>query len=235
MERDAFGDGSESDNLAIRQCLDYWPNIGRETLRELRRISVQRGEPLWEAAGAVAADPDAHRSIARRRAVQDFHAAMAKLLAVRKFKRLFPAILKNLTDCALDPGVQILSEYFAGQSGKEAALTIGEILQNFEQEREAGKFEVAEELPDKVRVMTMHSAKGLEAKVVIVPALEDDLMPGQFSNTEERRRLFYVSVTRAKEILLMSWASQRVGQEIHRKGGRMLGKQRSRFLREMGE
>ncbi len=225
----------QTDNLAVRQCLDYWPNIGRETIRELRRISVQRAEPLWKAVSAVAADPEAHRSIARRRSVQDFHRAMTKLLAIRKFERLFPAILKNLADCEVDLGVQMLAEYFAEQSSKEPAVTIAEALQNFEQAREAGRFEALEELSDEVRVMTMHSAKGLEAKVVIIPALEDDLMPGQFSNTEERRRLFYVSVTRAKAILLMSWASQRVGQEIHRQGGRMLGKQQSRFLREMGE
>lgn len=118
----------------------------------------------------------------------------------------------------------------------EEAINIREVLEDFEQDRESGKFErTPDELPDKVRIMTMHSAKGLEANVVIIPALEDDLMPGLAGNLEERRRLFYVSITRTKWLLLMSWASQRIGQEIHRKGGKMLGKQPSRFLREMGE
>ena len=222
-------------NLALRQCLDYWPNIGQGTIRELRRLSTQRSESLWEAVSEVASAPDEHRSIRRRRLVADFHKAMTRLASIQEFQELLPAIVENLPDCSADPGVQILGEYFGKQSGKEGALNIAEVLQNFEQEREAGRFEVAEELPDKVRIMTMHSAKGLEAKVVIIPALEDDLMPGQFSNTEERRRLFYVSVTRTKKTLLMSWASQRVGQEIHRPGGRMLGKKPSRFLKEMGE
>jgi DNA helicase II / ATP-dependent DNA helicase PcrA len=88
---------------------------------------------------------------------------------------------------------------------------------------------------DKVRVMTMHSAKGLEAQIVFIPAAEDDLIPGGNTNIEERRRLFYVSITRSKRSLLLSWASQRTGREIHRRGGRMLGKEKSRFLAEMGE
>lgn len=70
-------------------------------------------------------------------------------------------------------------------------MTVAEVLENFEHERESGKFDVAEEeLPDKIRILTMHSAKGLEAKVVFLPALEDDLVPGQAGNLEERRRLF---------------------------------------------
>jgi DNA helicase-2/ATP-dependent DNA helicase PcrA len=225
----------QADNLALRQCLEYWPNLGATTIRELRQLATGQHQTLWEAVREVATNPDEHRSIARRKSVGDFRSAMTKLLRIRDFGRLLPAILKHLPDCATDPGVEILSEFFEKQRGKEAALNISEILQNFEQEREAGKFETTEELPDRVRVMTMHSAKGLEAKVVIIPALEDDIIPGEFPNLEERRRLFYVSITRAKEILLLSWASQRIGPEIHRPGGRMLGKQRSRFLKEMGE
>jgi len=226
----------QADNLALRQCLDYWPNIGSETIKQLRSLCSQAGTPLWQSVGAVAGNLDAHRSMARRRSVQEFHNVMSKLLGIRAFVKLVPAILTPLADCADDPGVRILAEYFGKQKGKESAMTVAEVLENFEQERESGKFDAAEEeLPDKVRVMTMHSAKGLEAKVVFVPALEDDLVPGQMGNLEERRRLFFVSITRAKQLLLLSWASQRVGREIHREGGRMLGKKRSRFLTEMGE
>jgi superfamily I DNA/RNA helicase len=161
---------------------------------------------------------------------------MMALLAVRDFNKVIPAILNNLPACVPDQGTQMLHRYFAEQVGKEAAMNLREILGNFDNEREVGRFDVTEkELPDKARIMTMHSAKGLEAQVVFIPALEDDLMPGQMGNLEERRRLFYVSITRAKGMLIMSWASQRTGREIHRAGGRMLGKKRSRFIAEMGE
>ena len=161
---------------------------------------------------------------------------MQNLLSVQKFNKLVPEILRTRPDCAEDPGVQIINEYFTKYEDNGSVIGITEVLENFDQEREAGAFEPAEEeLPDKVRVMTMHSAKGLEARVVFVPALEDDLIPGAVENLEERRRLFYVSVTRTREILFLSWAYQRTGQEIHRKGGKMIDKQRSRFLTDMGE
>ena len=226
----------QEDNLAVRQCLDYWPNIGPKTIRELRLLALSQQQSLWEAVFAVASDPDAHAAIRMRRSVQEFHAAMTQLLSVGDFDRVIGAAVQNLPNCREDKGIQLIDEYFQKHAGKEGVVNIKEVLGNFEQDLEAGKFEpAAEELPNKVRIMTMHSAKGLEAEIVIIPALEDDLMPGQVGNVEERRRLFYVSITRAKRILLMSWASQRMGQEIHRPGGRMLGRKPSRFLREMGE
>ncbi len=226
----------QADNMATRLCLDYWPNIGAETIRQLRDLSVVRKVSLWQAVETVAKDLDAHRDIARRKSVAEFHSAMSKMLPVGEFKDIIPAILANLPECIGDTGVKILQNFFVEQSGKEPAMGVQQVLGNFENEREIGSFDIAEEeLPDKVRVMTMHSAKGLEANVVFIPALEDDLMPGEIGNLEERRRLFYVSVTRSQAMLIMSWASQRTGPEIHRTGGRMLGKKRSRFLAEMGE
>lgn len=85
-----------------------------------------------------------------------------------------------------------------------------------------------------VKIMTMHSAKGCQSPIVIVPALEEDVIPGNAINIEEKRRLFYVSITRAKYGVYLSWARQRSGQEIHMVVGRkMLGKIRSRFLDEI--
>lgn len=226
----------QTDNMATRACLEYWPNLGAETIRLLRKISMDLEATLWDAIGKVANKPDKYKFIARRRTVRDFHSAMEQLLLVRDFGKLLPAILGVLADCSSDPGVKILQGFLSNLSGKEAAMSIAEALANFDQEREAGTFDAdEEELPDKIRLMTRHSAKGLEAKIVFIPALEDDLMPGLVTNLEERRRLFYVSITRAQDLLIMSWASQRTGREIHRTGGRMLGKKKSGFLAEMGE
>ena len=60
-----------------------------------------------------------------------------------------------------------------------------------------------------VNLLTLHSAKGLEFKVVFVTGLEDGLFPlirNEEVNIEEERRLFYVGVTRAKERLYLSYA-----------------------------
>ncbi len=67
---------------------------------------------------------------------------------------------------------------------------------------------------DRVNIMTVHNAKGLEFNVVFVVGLEEDLFPHINSKMkpeqiEEERRLFYVGMTRAKKILFLSCARQR--------------------------
>ena len=85
----------------------------------------------------------------------------------------------------------------------------------------------------RVTLMTLHLAKGLEFKAVFIAGLEEGLFPiGEASfdkeEIEEERRLMYVGMTRAKEYLYLSWASER----------RVFGKTRwnlpSRFIEEAG-
>ena len=68
---------------------------------------------------------------------------------------------------------------------------------------------------DAVSLMTLHSAKGLEFAVVFMPGMEEGSFPGNRAfdspeELEEERRLCYVGMTRAKEILYMSGAAQRL-------------------------
>jgi len=65
---------------------------------------------------------------------------------------------------------------------------------------------------DSLKIMTIHSAKGLEFPVVFLTGLEEDLLPlsrNEEMNLEEERRLAYVAITRAKERLFLSYAAQR--------------------------
>ncbi|GHV21383.1 DNA helicase [Bacteroidia bacterium] len=71
-----------------------------------------------------------------------------------------------------------------------------------------------EEGNDRITMMTVHSAKGLEFKNVFVVGLEEDLFPSQLSKNSEReieeeRRLFYVAITRAEENCVFSYAKSR--------------------------
>ncbi|RJS71842.1 MAG: ATP-dependent helicase [Candidatus Syntrophoarchaeum sp. WYZ-LMO15] len=94
-----------------------------------------------------------------------------------------------------------------------------------------------EDLQDVVRIMTMHKAKGLEAPVVIVLGLENDLMPGSedVEGINEKRRLLYVSITRSKEVLILTHCTYRPGPGAYMgTGGGEVQKKRSDFLREMG-
>ena len=69
-------------------------------------------------------------------------------------------------------------------------------------------------LNSKVRIMTMHGAKGLSAKVVFVPGLEEEIIPGQYRRPHtglvfEAARLLYVSITRARAACVLSFANRR--------------------------
>lgn len=85
---------------------------------------------------------------------------------------------------------------------------------------------------DSVRLMTMRKAKGLEADVVIMVGLEDDIIPNPRSDVEEEARIFYVSMTRAIKKLYMLHAYRRPRNISY--GPDMEDKPRSRFLDSVG-
>lgn len=85
---------------------------------------------------------------------------------------------------------------------------------------------------DKVSLMTIHQAKGLEFKEVFVSGLEENLFPSQLAvnsrdELEEERRLFYVAITRAEKRLTLSYAMTRY------RWGTLTGCEPSRFLEEI--
>ena len=68
---------------------------------------------------------------------------------------------------------------------------------------------------DRVTLMTLHSAKGLEFPVVFIVGMEEGLFPHSRSlfdtyQLEEERRLAYVGITRAKEMLYLTFADRRL-------------------------
>lgn len=85
---------------------------------------------------------------------------------------------------------------------------------------------------NKVSLMTVHSAKGLEFGYVYVIGMEENLFPSSISaisedDLEEERRLFYVAMTRAKKALKLSFAHSRM------KWGTHTSNSPSRFLKEI--
>lgn len=87
---------------------------------------------------------------------------------------------------------------------------------------------------DKVTLMTIHSAKGLEFPYVYIVGLEENLFPSQMAlssrvDLEEERRLFYVAITRAEKEVALSFASSRY------KWGNLIFCEPSRFIEEINE
>ena len=75
--------------------------------------------------------------------------------------------------------------------------------------------ESSDENSDAVKLMTIHSSKGLEFPVVFIVGAEDNIFPLanamlEHKTLEEERRLMYVAITRAKDVLFISHANQRM-------------------------
>lgn len=87
---------------------------------------------------------------------------------------------------------------------------------------------------NKVTMMTIHAAKGLEFPYVYIVGLEENLFPSQMSvhsreDLEEERRLFYVALTRAEKFAQLSYATSRY------RWGQLIDCEPSRFLQEIDE
>ena len=94
----------------------------------------------------------------------------------------------------------------------------------------------SQEAGEKVSIMTLHAAKGLEFPAVFLPGWEDGLFPSQRSmdesglkGVEEERRLAYVGITRAEELCTISFAGNR------RVFGQWQSQMPSRFIDELPE
>jgi len=107
---------------------------------------------------------------------------------------------------------------------------LGDFLENISL---LSSVDVAEdETNNKVALMTVHSAKGLEFPYVFVAGMEENLFPSggwmlTESDLEEERRLFYVALTRAKKAVTLSFADTRM------RNGKHESNSPSRFLREI--
>ncbi len=90
----------------------------------------------------------------------------------------------------------------------------GQTLKEFLEESILSQAQDNIEESNSVKIMTIHASKGLEFPVVFLPALEDGIFPSSKSmlspeEKEEERRLFYVAITRAKQILYLSFSELR--------------------------
>lgn len=96
----------------------------------------------------------------------------------------------------------------------EDELSLSEFLQDQQLMTDEDRIAEEEQSADKITMLTLHAAKGLEYPVVFVTGLEEGILPHQRAfeepdGIEEERRLFYVGITRAKDKLYITYAFRR--------------------------
>ena len=113
-------------------------------------------------------------------------------------EEMWEPVFSYLSDIAVVSGSATLTQLLAAITSPEDTL---------DQELEKGK----------ANILTMHRAKGLSARAVIIIAAEEQLIPGDATGDEfdDARRLLYVSLSRAKEYLLITFCNRRTGRQRH--------------------
>ena len=125
-----------------------------------------------------------------------------------------------------------ISDFVEGQ--KELANTDGSLTEFLEDIALATSLDKETADEDRVALMTIHLAKGLEFPYVYIVGLEEDLFPSAMSmNTrselEEERRLFYVALTRAEKEAYLTYVLSRY------RWGKLIDAEPSRFIEEIDE
>lgn len=188
----------------------------RETLE--KRIAVETEiAKLWDSVGK---DNDLYSVIknleAPDKTIEKIRGALLDLEeAYKNFKRddrgEFAKKLAFLTGIWIDPA--------------DMASDIADVVKLIQAEQPFGS--------TSAQLLTMRKAKGLEAHVVIIVGLEDDIIPNPMSkNIEEEARLLYVSMTRAKEKLYLFHSYKRPRNISY--GQALTEKTRSKFLDALG-
>ena len=247
------------DDEAFRRIVNYPARgIGETTVQRIAQLAAAQGSSMWEAVDTLVAEPAAdplQRTIARK--VAEFVAMIRALSLARNEKGLYDFGLEIASrsgilaayraenspeaTSALDNIEELLNsmqlfkeqrdaEIRGGERQADEEATIEEWLQQVMLMTDMDKDDPEED--DKVTLMTVHSAKGLEYKYVYIVGLEENLFPSQRAaespdGIEEERRLFYVALTRAKVQATISYAETRF------KWGNMEFSRPSCFLREI--
>lgn len=140
---------------------------------------------------------------------------------------------KHVEPIGLLPDAELLSEGNVNQQpADDEPKTLGEFMQDIALVTDQDTSD--NENQDRVTLMTIHAAKGLEFPYVYVVGMEENLFPSAQSQAsradlEEERRLFYVAITRAQQKLTLSYAENRY------RWGNLVSNEPSRFVDEIPE
>lgn len=214
-----------SDSLSLRRIINIPPRgIGEKTLDKLETFSKERGISLYEGL---------------RLAIEERWVSPLLQETLREFIELIETFRKDasvLSVSQLAMAVLTKTGYLhrlREERTEEAISRIENVeeLVNVMMEFEKGSEEVSleafldraslvtdvdlwEDQGNRVSLMTLHCAKGLEFPLVFIIGVEEGILPHyrrgeEIEDLEEERRLFYVGITRAKEKLFLSRAETR--------------------------
>ncbi|MCX7793226.1 MAG: UvrD-helicase domain-containing protein [Thermodesulfovibrionales bacterium] len=200
---------NNNDNISLRRIINVpQRGIGQATLSKIEQEAKKKGISLFEALKNVARS-DILVSTSREKLIE-FIKLVEELSSLREGSAeetlRFIINATGYTEGLEEERLENIEELLASAEG----YSVRDFLDR------VSLFTNLDDLPaqDAVSLMTIHIAKGLEFPVVFIIGLEEGILP-YFKVAEtpedlsEERRLFYVAMTRAKDLLLLSSVKQR--------------------------
>ncbi|MEI8218875.1 MAG: 3'-5' exonuclease, partial [Elusimicrobiota bacterium] len=224
------------DNVSFKRVVNVpRRGIGKATIDALDKLATEKNCSLWQA--MMTTNDKKGLTIFRGiieelRATKDAH-TVKEIAALVLEKTRFVEDIKSEDTIESRSRVENIYELMSAIDEFESRSPDKTLAGYLTQVSLVNDIDEWTEETDRVTLMTLHLAKGLEFKAVFVTGLEEGLFPiGETAfdetNLEEERRLMYVGMTRAKEHLYLTWAAER----------RVYGKTRwnlpSRFIAEAG-
>ncbi len=214
-----------SDGLSLKRILNVPPRgIGEKTIEKMEAFAKEKGIPLFEGL---------------KQMTERDELPLSTKLKIRNFIQMIESFredAKNLSLSQLTMVILAKTQYLQRlkEEGTDEAISkienIDELI-NVMTAMEQGEEKVSlesfldkvslvtdidlyEDKGNRVSLMTLHCAKGLEFPIVFIVGVEEGLLPHsrrgeEIEDMEEERRLFYVGMTRAKERLFLSRAEER--------------------------
>ena len=214
-----------SDGLSLKRIINIPARgIGEKTIEKMEALSKEKGLSLYE--GLKQALKEGRLSPVAQGKMEEFLSMMEEFR-----KEMITLSLSQLTSDLLAKTGYL---HRLKEEGTEEALSKIEnidelinVMMEFEQGGEEGSLEtfldkvslvsdvdLYEDKGNRISLMTLHCAKGLEFPAVFIVGMEEGLLPhyrrgDEIEDLEEERRLCYVGITRAKERLFISRAEKR--------------------------
>lgn len=196
-----------SDELSFKRCLENM-QIGERTFTIIKRF--HQGD--WIASSILAI-----KHMSEEKSKRLYH-LIRNLIKLKQSIDEYPTALWEVLENA---GYLNYMQVKYQKDYKEREENVKELFRFLEEKKKEGAslLEVLEEvmlisqeeeIAQAVNIMTIHASKGLEFPVVFLPRLEEGILPHEKSKDElqeleEERRLFYVAITRAKDMLYITY------------------------------
>ena len=240
------------DDLRLSRIINNPPRgIGATTVERAQSIAQAEGRSLWDVVSHPKDWPELQKAAPRLAQFADLMTELRTLAAELPLPDFYEELVQRTGYAVMLEQKNTVEDRTRLENVHELLSSIQNYLENAEDEPTLSGFldEIAlytdldahDPDEDCVVMMTMHSAKGLEFPVVFVVGVEEGIFPGiraigEAEEMEEERRLCYVAMTRAKEKLYMTCASQRMlfGRTNSNRPSRFLGEIPAEYVEKSG-